>query len=87
MSCDLIKILVINQKRLWYISIKFFLNTDDVILKLCTSLCQKANVLWSTVRARYESITSSRYSKYGNVVLTIMRLKCIWVHCRGTTAD
>ena len=40
MSCDLIKILVINHKRLWYIST--FLNTDDVILKLYTSLCQKA---------------------------------------------
>jgi len=52
MSCDLMKILVINHKRLWYISINFFLNTDDVILKLYTSLCQKAKCtlfVWSTV--------------------------------------
>ena len=51
MSCDLIKILVINHKRLWYIPINF-LNTDDVILKLYTSLCQKAKCtlfVWSTV--------------------------------------
>ena len=56
MSCDLIKILVINHKRLWYISINFFLNTDDVILNLYTSLCQKAKCTlsaWSTVIAMY----------------------------------
>ena len=28
---------------------QLFLNTGDVILKLYTSLSQKANVLWSTV--------------------------------------
>ena len=53
MSCDLIKILVINQKRLWYIYINLFLNTDDIILNLYTSLYQKAictPFAWSTVR-------------------------------------
>jgi len=53
MSCDLIKILVkYHKKRLWYVSINFFLNTDDVILKLYISLCQKAKCtlfVWSTV--------------------------------------
>jgi len=52
MSCDLIKILVIDHKRLWYISINLFLNTDDVILNLYTSLYQKAICTlfaWSTV--------------------------------------
>ena len=47
MSCDLIKILVISRKRLWCISINFFLNTDDAILNLYyTQVCaKKQNVL------------------------------------------
>ena len=38
--CDLIKILVINHKRLWYISI----NLDDVILKLYTKFVPKSKM-------------------------------------------